>query len=408
MARRETRGTAFLGWPSGAPVTEASSKRRAHAGRIVVRVTRGGLDNSYVPLAEHLGFFPWDSVGASNARDGEGAPLTLYVDGLPEPVQTDITARHKNFRRRAFWRTFFDRHHMADGDRVLIERLSTYEYRIAPLTKPTAGHAAQEWNAAEVRAAVSDYLEMLAAEAAGQRYSKAEHRRRLLAKLSPGRTPQAIEFKHANISAAMIELGLPYIRGYKPRRNYQTELVSEIRRRVEDGQLPTVLQAAPVPEPGRGLKQAPVPRAPLAARHIDYGLLQEENRRLGSDGEHLVFQFEVEQLRQSGRPDLADRVEWAARDRGDGLGYDVLSFDAAGNERHIEVKTTALGAQTPFYITSAELEFARSHPESFALYRVYDARSNPTFYALEGDITQAIDLMPTVYRAQPKGGRKPE
>jgi hypothetical protein len=208
----------------------------------------------------------------------------------------------------------------------------------------------------------------------------------------------------------MIELGLPYIRGYKPRRNYQAEIVSEIRRRVEDGQLPTVLQAAPVPEPGRGLKQAPVPRTPLhklAGKHIDYGVLQEENRKLGSHGEHLVVQFEMEQLRQSGRTDLADRVEWAAKDRGDGLGYDVLSFDAAGNERYIEVKTTALGAQTPFYITSAELECARSYPESFALYRVYDARSNPAFYALERDITQAIDLMPTVYRAQPKGRRKP-
>ena len=283
--------------------------------------------------------------------------------------------------------------------------------RLLELAGPRLVAIKGEWSAAEVRAVVSDYLEMLAAEAAGQPYSKTEHRRRLQAKLSPGRTPQAIEFKHANITAAMVELGLPYIRGYKPRRNYQAELVSEIRRRVEDGQLPTVLQAAPVPEPGPGLKQAPVPRTPLhklAGKHIDYGVLQEENRKLGSHGEHLVVQFEMEQLRQSGRTDLADRVEWAAKDRGDGLGYDVLSFDAAGNERYIEVKTTALGAQTPFYITSAELECARSHPESFALYRVYDARSNPTFYALEGDITQAIDLMPTVYRAQPKGRRKPE
>jgi Domain of unknown function (DUF3883) len=37
---------------------------------------------------------------------------------------------------------------------------------------------------------------------------------------------------------------------------------------------------------------------------------------------------------------------------------DILSFDTEGHERYIEVKTTALGEQTPLYITSAELEFA--------------------------------------------------
>jgi Protein NO VEIN, C-terminal len=407
----ETRGTGFLGWLSGAPVAETRSRRRAHADRVVVRVTQGGLDNSYVPLAEHLGFFPRASVGASNARDGEGAPLTLHVAGLAEPVQTDITERHKNFRRRAFWQTFFERHHLVEGDSIVIERRSAYEYHIAPLAKPSAPHAPREWSAAEVRATVSDYLEMLEAETGDQRYSKAEHRRKLQAKLSPGRTEAAIEFKHANISAAMTELGLPYIRGYKPRSNYQAELVSEIVRRVEGGQLPTALRAAPVPKPRRGLKQTPVPPGlshKPGGRHIDYGRLQEENRKLGRLGEHLVVQFEVEQLRNCGHADLADRVQWAAKDLGDGLGYDVLSFDVAGNERYIEVKTTALGAQTPFYVSSAELEFARSHPKSFALYRVYDVRSNPLFYALEGDITPMIDLVPTVYRAQPKGGRKPE
>lgn len=390
-------------------MAEASSARGEHADRILVRVTEGGLRNSYVSLAGHLGFFPKDSVGASNVRDGEGALLTLYIAGLPEPVQTDITIRHHDFRRRAFWRTFFDQHHMAKDDTVLIERRSAYEYNITPLTEPATRHAGQEWSAAEVRAAVSDYLEMLAAEAAGQPYSKAEHRRRLLAKLSPGRTPQAIEFKHANISAVMIELGLPYIRGYRPRGNYQAELASEIRQHVEHGQLPRALHAATVPEPSRRLKQVTAPPAPLrkrVGRHIDYGLLQEENRKLGSLGEQLVVEFEVEQLRNSDRADLADRVQWVAKDRGDGLGYDVLSFDAAGNERHIEIKTTALGAQTPFYISSAELEFARCHPGSFALYRVYDVRHSPAFYVLEGDMAPVLDLAPTVYRAQLKGEQR--
>jgi Domain of unknown function (DUF3883) len=59
-----------------------------------------------------------------------------------------------------------------------------------------------------------------------------------------------------------------------------------------------------------------------------------------------VVALEQQQLRDTGHPDLAGRVRWVARDDGDGLGYDVLSFTGDGRERHIEVKTTALGAQT--------------------------------------------------------------
>jgi hypothetical protein len=45
--------------------------------------------------------------------------------------------------------------------------------------------------------------------------------------------PAAVS-KHANISAVMISLGLPYIRGYKPRVNIQGALSEEIQRRLEE------------------------------------------------------------------------------------------------------------------------------------------------------------------------------
>jgi hypothetical protein len=261
-----------------------------------------------------------------------------------------------------------------------------------------------EWTPAEVRATVDDYLAMLSAEGAGRPYSKAEHRRALKPKLDPRRTQQAIEYKHANISAVMIGLGLPYIRGYKPYGNYQTELETEIRRRLEDPRLLSILRIIRSGAPVQGLRRSDSPpRTPRTRRgsRIDYGLLQEENRRRGALGEKLVFAHEQQQLCESGLTDLANHVRWMARDS-DGLGYDILSFDANGHERHIKVKTTAFGAPTPFYISSVELEFARHHPQSFALYRVYDVLDNPRFYVLEGDIAQAVELVPTGYRAQLK------
>jgi hypothetical protein len=128
--------------------------------------------------------------------------------------------------------------------------------------------------------------------------------------------------------------------------------------------------------------------------------LDEENRRRGKEGEELVIDYERDSLRQQGRPDLADAVRWIAHEDGDGLGYDVLSFSLDGRERYIEVKATALGEGTPFYISSAELDFAESHANRYALYRVYDLDGEPRFFALEGDITEILGLSPVAYSAQ--------
>jgi uncharacterized protein DUF3883 len=117
---------------------------------------------------------------------------------------------------------------------------------------------------------------------------------------------------------------------------------------------------------------------------VDYGLLQEENRRRGAQGEILVVDYERTWLRQHRRPDLASRVQWMSRDSGDGIGYDVLSFGPDGQERYIEVKMTAFGAEAPFYITSAELDFAQDHLDRYALYRVYGVLKKPQFFSLEG------------------------
>jgi hypothetical protein len=270
-----------------------------------------------------------------------------------------------------------------------------------------------DWSDAEVAATVDDYLAMLTTEAAGQQYSKAAHRRELSQRLSASRTASAIEFKHQNISAAMIELGLPYIRGYRPMGNYQAALSAEIQRRLDaDPRLLGRLRAGTEAlTPGSQLQRTDPPRRAAgnrgrttggdrAGRHPDYGLLQEENSKRGALGEQLVVGYERRWLREQGRGDLAGRVRWTASEDGDGLGYDVLSYDTDGHVRHIEVKTTALGAEAPFYISSAELEFARSHLASYALYRVYAVLlATPRFFVLEGNDALQLELTPVTYRA---------
>src|SRR5258706_12079264 len=89
------------------------------------------------------------------------------------------------------------------------------------------------WTREEVEATVADYLDMLTKELTGQLYSKTDHRRRLL-RLLDNRTEGAIERKHQNISAILIELHCPWISGYKPLSNYQELLFDVVEARLKN------------------------------------------------------------------------------------------------------------------------------------------------------------------------------
>ena len=97
-----------------------------------------------------------------------------------------------------------------------------------------------------------------------------------------------------------------------------------------------------------------------------------ENKRIGDLGELFVIQLEREKLIKANKPKLAKKVAHHARDIGDGLGYDVLSFDASGNEMFVEVKSTKSDKNTPFFITRNELERSKQEQENFYIYRVYN------------------------------------
>jgi hypothetical protein len=101
--------------------------------RIVIPITQGSLNNSYIPLANHLGFFPADAIGRSNGHDAEGALLTLHFAGLPEAVETDIDGTHNFFRRRGPVREFFAHHQLKPGEKVAIEKQSEHEYHVLPV-----------------------------------------------------------------------------------------------------------------------------------------------------------------------------------------------------------------------------------------------------------------------------------
>lgn len=275
------------------------------------------------------------------------------------------------------------------------------------------------WSRGEVEATVADYFDMLDHELRGREYNKSQHRRRLAAFLD-GRSDGAIERKHQNISAILIELGFVYLAGYKPLRNYQqllyeavftrlgssSDLVSIVQEQVsEPAPVPAVddilaaLVEPPSPDPDRFRYPRTVRERATVRSGIDYVALEARNRSLGLAGEEFVVRFETARLEAAGRGRLASQIEHVARTRGDGLGYDVLSFDTNGRERFIEVKTTAYGASTPFFVTPNEVEVSRASAEQFHLYRPFAFRRAPKLFVRQGPIDHAFGLEPSQFRA---------
>lgn len=109
-----------------------------------------------------------------------------------------------------------------DGDRTGRWTLST--------TSTTGNSGTADWSRIEINAIVDSYLRMLEKEVAGEPYSKAAENR-LVAKAT-GRSRGAIEFKYANISAVLDELGEANVKGYKPRLNFQAALREAVAERI--------------------------------------------------------------------------------------------------------------------------------------------------------------------------------
>ena len=85
-----------------------------------------------------------------------------------------------------------------------------------------------DWDADELDSIIADYFAMLGKELARAPYVKAHHRAVVMQ--HTGRSSGSIERKHQNISAILMELGLPWIWGYKPLLNYQEALFDAVDR----------------------------------------------------------------------------------------------------------------------------------------------------------------------------------
>lgn len=75
----------------------------------------------------------------------------------------------------------------------------------------------EDWTDEELEAAVTAYMEMTRLEAEHKPYAKRPIYRDLSKRF--GRTEKAFEYRMQNISAVLVELGRPWLRGLKPATN---------------------------------------------------------------------------------------------------------------------------------------------------------------------------------------------
>ncbi len=268
-----------------------------------------------------------------------------------------------------------------------------------------------DWTDLEVDLVVSDYFAMLEMELAGTHYVKSL-RNAALQELTR-RSKGSIEFKHQNISAVLIKLGLPWIVGYKPMANFQKALIEGIGRFLEakppafpDKQ--ATARAGLAESPGLFLEPPPPVQSGAAVdppalvrliQKFDPAERDARNRSLGMSGEESIFHFERNRLAVAGRSDLASRVRWVSQEDGDGAGYDILSFSRYGAERLLEVKTTNGHKTTPFYLSENERSLSVERPEAFRLVRLYDFIRIPKAFEIEPPLDHSVIIRPVNYRA---------
>lgn len=142
-----------------------------------------------------------------------------------------------------------------------------------------------------------------------------------------------------------------------------------------------------------------------SSAHIDFIEQEIRNKHLGLLGELFIFKSEIEFLELNGKNDLAQRVKHVSVDVGDGLGYDILSYDLLGNEKKIEVKTTRSDILRPFYLTKNEIQISSEYPENYYLYRLFDfdpELNKGKYYVICGDIANSLTLDALNFIAYPK------
>lgn len=350
----------------------------------------------------------------------------------PEPPVRKLPARPKSCSRRADAATQCPRIQLAEYQDRLNQTfcengpngLAGYSRWVwLPSARQDGGTTIEvaHWSDEQNDLIVAEYFAMLDLIMSNQPFVKQDRKRLLDAKIQRG--IGSIDFKLGNISAVASELGLPELPGFAPAPKAQKSIADALRRyltahpeRFADGAFVPVadiqyslaesperrevlghlLTLVEAPEKGAGRKARP-PFVERLIQDFDPAARDQRNRVVGKAGEQMVFDYEIARLTAAGKPNLAGEVQWTSRDKGDGAGYDIRSFNLKGEERFIEVKSTKGSRTAPFYLSRNEREVSVEHAGKWRLHRVFDLSIRPKLFRLKPPLEKVATLEPEAW-----------
>lgn len=95
-----------------------------------VEITDGNISNNHIYLRSFFDCFPSDAIGGSNKSMRAKRDLTIDWGGA-EPAKTDLDGQKKFFRARGWIGAFYRLHRAQAGDRVVVEEIAAYRYRVS-------------------------------------------------------------------------------------------------------------------------------------------------------------------------------------------------------------------------------------------------------------------------------------
>jgi ubiquitin len=127
------------------------------------------------------------------------------------------------------------------------------------------------------------------------------------------------------------------------------------------------------------------------------------SKKVGDAGEKYVYEFEKNKLEKLGLNDLADKIVKQYEDLSHFPGYDIQSFDEAGNEIFIEVKSTIGKYKNYFEISENEIKAAKELGDAYYIYQVTNALTDPKISTVINNLFDFEDknkilIDPMVYR----------
>ncbi len=158
----------------------------------------------------------------------------------------------------------------------------------------------------------------------------------------------------------------------------------------------------PAKRPSRTKAKSPSKKVGFKSK--DYAQEAADNLRLGLLGEHIVVASERQCVLDELGEEYASQVTHASVKEGDGLGYDIRTYrrgPSGVREHYLEVKTTQGGANTEFFISENEVNFAATHREQFEIVRLHSLnllRGEYCEYRLSAHELIGTQMTPVSYR----------